>query len=252
MSKINWVFQNENGTNLNRYIATNVATGEQVTFDLLRGANISIVGTPLDADNLNSLITAINDNYDNITNLKTQLQNGTFVVKNATNATTATKATQDGNGKVISTTYATKTEAVPVLIYEDKKIGYINGLMNKAGWYGDRQFVFEIRRSALPYQDVVGYIKVGLPVEWGDDDFISYNHGSLAYLPTYGTPEIITIELYSDTDEDGTFFDYGFGYYSIKDAKYYSLTLSTATSSNTPFFISRIWRVDYPGGDYWT
>ena len=70
MSKINWVFQNENGTNLNRYIATNVATGEQVTFDLLRGANISIIGTPLNADNLNSLITAINSNYDEIVAIK--------------------------------------------------------------------------------------------------------------------------------------------------------------------------------------
>ena len=68
MSKINWVFQDEQGTNLNRYVATNVSTGEKITFDLLRGGSISVVGTPLNADNLNSLIKAINDNYDNFNN----------------------------------------------------------------------------------------------------------------------------------------------------------------------------------------
>ena len=64
MGRINWVFQDESGTNLNRYIATNVQTGEKVTFDLLRGGNISIVGTPLNAENLNELIDAINEIYD--------------------------------------------------------------------------------------------------------------------------------------------------------------------------------------------
>ena len=61
MAKINWVFQDESGTNLNRYIATNVATGEEITFDLSRGGNITIIGTPLNAEKLNSLINAIND-----------------------------------------------------------------------------------------------------------------------------------------------------------------------------------------------
>lgn len=70
MSKITWVFQDERGDNLNRYIATNVSTGEKITFDLLRGGNISVVGTPLNASNLNGLITAINDNYDEIVSLK--------------------------------------------------------------------------------------------------------------------------------------------------------------------------------------
>lgn len=69
MAKITWVFQNESGTNLNRYIATNVITGEEITFDLLRGANISVVGTPLNAEKLNSLITAINACYDELDNL---------------------------------------------------------------------------------------------------------------------------------------------------------------------------------------
>lgn len=61
MAKINWVFQDESGTNLNRYIATNVNTGEEITFDLSRGGNITIIGTPLNAEKLNSLINAIND-----------------------------------------------------------------------------------------------------------------------------------------------------------------------------------------------
>lgn len=64
MAKITWAFQDEKGTNLNRYIATNVATGEEITFDLLRGGNISVVGTPLNAETLNSLIAAINELYD--------------------------------------------------------------------------------------------------------------------------------------------------------------------------------------------
>lgn len=73
MAKIEWVFQDESGTNLNRYIATNVNTGEKITFDLLRGGNVRIVGTPLNASNLNSLITAINNNYDEIATLKTSV-----------------------------------------------------------------------------------------------------------------------------------------------------------------------------------
>ena len=64
MAKINWVFQDEQGTNLNRYRATNVETGEEVVFDLLRGGNINVVGTPLNAEKLNSLVNAINDLYD--------------------------------------------------------------------------------------------------------------------------------------------------------------------------------------------
>lgn len=51
MAKINWVFQDEIGTNLNRYKATNVSTGEVITFDLLRNAIIPVgsEGTPLNA-----------------------------------------------------------------------------------------------------------------------------------------------------------------------------------------------------------
>ena len=70
MSKINWSFQNESGSNLNRYKATNVATGEIITFDLLRAGTINVVGTQLNADTLNQLKNAINDNFDEITSLK--------------------------------------------------------------------------------------------------------------------------------------------------------------------------------------
>lgn len=79
MAKIEWVFQDESGANLNRYIATNVATGERITFDLLRGAIIQQgqEGTPLNASTLNSLITAINSNFDEITTLKQSVATNT-------------------------------------------------------------------------------------------------------------------------------------------------------------------------------
>lgn len=88
MAKIEWVFQDESGTNLNRYIATNVDTGEKITFDLLRGAIIpqGQEGTPLNAETLNSLITAINSNFDEITTLKQS------VATNASNIATNTKS----------------------------------------------------------------------------------------------------------------------------------------------------------------
>lgn len=64
MAKISWRFVDESGTNLNRYILENVATGERVEFNLSRNANIVQAGTPLNASNLNALITAINELYD--------------------------------------------------------------------------------------------------------------------------------------------------------------------------------------------
>lgn len=76
MAKINWLFQNEQGTNLNRYKAINVSTGEEITFDLFRNGNISVVGTPLNAENMNSLINAINEVYDNF------IDDGNIKVKN--------------------------------------------------------------------------------------------------------------------------------------------------------------------------
>ena len=68
--KINWTFQNESGTNLNRYKAINVDTGEEIIFDLFRNCEIKTIGTDLSAENLNQLITAINENYTEIIALK--------------------------------------------------------------------------------------------------------------------------------------------------------------------------------------
>lgn len=85
MAKINWVFQDEQGTNLNRYRATNVETGEEVVFDLLRGGNISIVGTPLNAEKLNSLISAINDLYDSKLDKTGGTLTGGLTINGATN-----------------------------------------------------------------------------------------------------------------------------------------------------------------------
>lgn len=95
MAKIEWVFQDESGTNLNRYIATNVNTGEKITFDLLRGGNISIVGTPLNASNLNSLITAINANYDEIATLKTSVSTNATNIQNNTKNISTNKSSID-------------------------------------------------------------------------------------------------------------------------------------------------------------
>lgn len=85
MAKINWVFQDEQGTNLNRYRATNVETGEEVVFDLLRGGNISVVGTPLNAENLNSLVNAINDLYDSKLDKTGGTLTGGLTINGATN-----------------------------------------------------------------------------------------------------------------------------------------------------------------------
>ena len=49
---------------MNRYIATNVETGEQTTFDLLRGGSISVVGTPLNAEKLNEIGKELSEKYN--------------------------------------------------------------------------------------------------------------------------------------------------------------------------------------------
>lgn len=112
MAKINWVFQDEQGTNLNRYIATNVSTGEKITFDLLRGGNVSIVGTPLNAEKLNSLISAINDNYDLISkNEYTLSQSNNTITLNRSGggSTSVTLSKSDISlGNVDNTSDATK------------------------------------------------------------------------------------------------------------------------------------------------
>ena len=160
MAKINWVFQNESGTNLNRYIATNVNTGEQVTFDLLRGGNISIIGTPLNAENLNQLISAINSCYDEITNLTNSLNNGTISVKNAENVKTniagvdlqeifmmddtysfegdkptVQRAWADSDGNPINSSYHKKNADIDV---NSKNVNMGSG---RVSWYGGYAYI---------------------------------------------------------------------------------------------------------------
>ena len=81
MSKVNFTFKDEVGTNLNRYEATNISNGQKQTLDLVRKANIQTNGTLLNASNLNALITAINDNVDNISE---NSKNITRIVKDLT------------------------------------------------------------------------------------------------------------------------------------------------------------------------
>lgn len=73
MAKIDWTFVDEVGTNLNRYIATDGDSG--VTYDLflMRNAEISQVGTSLNASNLNQLISSINTLYDKTSTIDTSI-----------------------------------------------------------------------------------------------------------------------------------------------------------------------------------
>lgn len=73
MAKVNFNFQDELGSNLNRYLARDVASGIEYTFDLNRKATITQNGTPLNALNLNQLVNAINDNNDNIDNISKRI-----------------------------------------------------------------------------------------------------------------------------------------------------------------------------------
>ena len=100
MAKIEWVFQDEVVDIPNRYIATNVETGENITVDLLRGGNVRIVGTPLNASNLNSLITAINNNFDEIATLNTSVttNSGKIALLEADNTTNKNTISALGRG----------------------------------------------------------------------------------------------------------------------------------------------------------
>ena len=89
MANITWRFIDEQGTNLNRYIATNVDTGEEITFDLLRGGNISVVGTPLNAEKLNEIIEALNNSYTKLeTNTKINTSIKEYMTANYENGNT--------------------------------------------------------------------------------------------------------------------------------------------------------------------
>lgn len=103
MAKINWSFQNESGKNLNRYKATNVSTGEVITFDLLRAGTIEVIGTQLDADTLNQLKDAINDNYNEIIALQNRATNIETDITNLQNATNQNANNISANATNIAT-----------------------------------------------------------------------------------------------------------------------------------------------------
>lgn len=103
MSKIDWSFQNESGKNLNRYKATNIATGEVITFDLLRAGTIDVVGTQLDAITLNQLKDAINDNYDNIIALQNRVKTNETDISNLQNVTSQNTNNISANATNITT-----------------------------------------------------------------------------------------------------------------------------------------------------
>lgn len=73
MAKIDWTFVDEVGTNLNRYIATDGDSGVTYDFFLTRNAEISQVGTSLNASNLNQLISSINTLYDKTSTIDTSI-----------------------------------------------------------------------------------------------------------------------------------------------------------------------------------
>ena len=66
MAKLNITFVNEVGNNLNRYKAIDVNTGDEYLFDLSRNGTITIPGTPLNAEIMNAIVSAINEHFSNL------------------------------------------------------------------------------------------------------------------------------------------------------------------------------------------
>ncbi len=66
MAKLNITFVNEVGNNLNRYKAIDVNTGDEYLFDLSRNGTITTPGTPLNAEIMNAIVSAINEHFSNI------------------------------------------------------------------------------------------------------------------------------------------------------------------------------------------
>lgn len=64
MARIDFTFQDEAGTNLNKFKATREDDNTSYYVTLTREANIQKQGTPLNAENLNKLISSINSIYD--------------------------------------------------------------------------------------------------------------------------------------------------------------------------------------------
>ena len=120
---------------------------------------------------VDSKLSAINTSISNITS-------GTTVVKKAESATTAgsaTKATQDGNGKVISSTYETKTDATTKLntakAYTDSEMtrlvgdtavsAQVSAALNTAKTYTDTE-ISELINSAPTTLDTLGEIATAM------------------------------------------------------------------------------------------
>ena len=66
MAKLNITFVNEVGNNLNRYKAIDVNTGDEYLFDLSRNGTITTPGTPLNAEIMNAIVSAINEQFSNL------------------------------------------------------------------------------------------------------------------------------------------------------------------------------------------
>lgn len=70
MAKLDFTFVDEQGTDLNKFKVT-LEDGTSYNIHLSRGATITTPGTPLNAENMNKLISAINEMYtNNVTGVK--------------------------------------------------------------------------------------------------------------------------------------------------------------------------------------
>lgn len=99
-----FVFTDRESMRPGRYKVTTDA-GESYYITLKRADEPTVAGTPLNANTFSELQESIQgDISSEVSALQTKIKNGTVV---AAKATSATKATSDGNGKNIANTYAT-------------------------------------------------------------------------------------------------------------------------------------------------
>ena len=155
-------FIDEIGTNLNKFQVT-TSSGDTYEITLLRKANISQVGTLLNATKLNELVDAINVNSakqvfinganNNTPNfyaptsagtndqvLKSSGGTPTWINQSDLSVGSATNATNDANGNKISTTYVKKSEISSVALsglYEDLDDKPSLSTVAKTGSYND-------------------------------------------------------------------------------------------------------------------
>lgn len=80
MAKLNITFVDELGSNLNRYKAIDVNTGDEYLFDLSRNGTITTQGTPLNAENMNLIVQAINNIELSYIKSITQDENGKIII----------------------------------------------------------------------------------------------------------------------------------------------------------------------------